>query len=541
MNETEKSEITFEQAREAHERWLIKNNRNDLETAIKYYSKTLKTNPNIAESYYRLAMLLWESGQISLTTALNKCKSALVLYPNSVSARLYFGYFLKLAGKYEEAENEFKKAVHLSPIVSSRARLNLGLFYSEQLLSGKIKFHHILECGYYLFTGLCAGFLDYPFIKMSIEKVKEKFCINKYLITGRILKFCGLSKKAEKTYKKAVLKTGHFEIFNNLIGDLNVEKEDIDSALKSYKQILKIHPFNREALLKTATILQTYYEDRYEEAIEAYTKALQTEGDKAYIYYELGHLYLRKNDFINAVNAFKLAVKSDEMNAFFHNALGFAYFRAGLFEEAEDHYIIAINLNPEPEWTATVCRALAVIYSDIRKKPEKAIAMYMQSLSLMPDCAETYYSLGDLYFEEEDYNKAVDYYSKSLSINPNDAYVCNKFATALFKKGFIEDAIIAYKNAIDADCTYAPAFNNLGAVYLENKNMLSEAKDCFEEAISIDKNYIAAHFNAARTYESLGDKISAAKLYSKALFLNKDKNELSNNDIEERIHALFNT
>ena len=117
MNE-QTSEMTLECAREAHERWLIKNNKNDLDKAIEYYSRTLCENPTIPESYYRLAMLLWESGQIGLTSAINKCQLALTVCPENINAHLYTGYFFKLAEKYEDAEKEFKKAMDLSPMFS---------------------------------------------------------------------------------------------------------------------------------------------------------------------------------------------------------------------------------------------------------------------------------------------------------------------------------------------------------------------------------------------------------------------------------------
>ena len=232
-------------------------------------------------------------------------------------------------------------------------------------------------------------------------------------------------------------------------------------------------------------------------------------------------------------------MEEDKTNAYFHNALGFALFSTAQYEEAEDHYLVAINLNPDPEWTATVCRAAALIYTDITKKPEKAIRMYKQSLSLCPDCAETYYSLGDVYFDMEDYDKAVENYTKSISINPNNEYVFNKFATALWQKDYTEEAIIAYKKAIDCNPDYAPAYNNLGAVYLDGKQMISEAKDCFEEAIKIDENYAMAYFNAGRACEMNGDKIAAAKYYGKANQLNVQNKEIQNIDIEEKIKNLF--
>lgn len=533
------SDENLEFAREAHERWLLKNNKNDLDKAIEYYAKTIVSNPLIPESYYRLALLLWESGQISLNTAIDKCQTALTVAPNNINARLYAGYFYKLANDYDSAEKEFQKAIAINPVFSSRARLNLGLLHAEKLAHSQFRFGKLLKAVFYLSTGVCTSFYDYPIVKMGVQKVKEKVQIGKYLLTGNILRLFGLEKNAKTAYKKASNKTGRHEIFYKLIGDIDVKNENIELALQSYDKALSVNPDDREALLKKATILQTYFPDKVSAAIDTYTKALETGGEKEYIYYELGHLYLKANEFLNAISAFKLAVEEDKTNAFFHNALGYALFRAGQYEEAEDHYLLAINLNPDPEWTATVCRAAALIYSDVKKNNEKAIRMYKQSLSLQPNCAETYTALGDLYFDEADYDSALSNYAQSIEINKNDAYVFNKFATALWQKDLTEEAIIAYKNAIDINSDYAAAYNNLGVVYLDGKNMLYEAKDCFDAAIEKDEEYTMAYFNAGRVAESFGDKIQAAKFYQKASDLNKIKNEIPDVNIDEKIHSLF--
>ncbi|MCR5261605.1 MAG: tetratricopeptide repeat protein [Candidatus Gastranaerophilales bacterium] len=539
MQNTDVSDNSLEAAREAHERWLIKNNKKDLEQAIEYYSQTMVTNPNIPESYYRLAMLLWESGQISLDNALDKCQLALTVAPNNLDARLYAGYFFKIADNFKAAEKEFKKAININPIFSSRARLNLGLLNIEKFLKSKTQIKNFVKAVYYLSTGLFTSVFDVPCLRMGIQKCRENFEVGRYLFTGRLFKLFGCENIAVSTYKKAGRKTGRYEIFSKLIGDINISHEDAEQAVAEYNKALEVNPDDREALLKKATILQTYFKEKYSDAIDAYTKALETEGEKGYIYYELGHLYLQADELLNSISAFKLAVEEDKTNAFFHNALGYALFKAGQFEEAEDHYLVAINLNPEPEWTATVCKAAALIYSDVNHDIDKAVRMYKQSLSLVPDNAETYTCLGDLYFDDQDYDKALQNYAKAIELNKNDAYVFNKLATTLWQKDFTEEAIIAYKNAIDINPNYAAAYNNLGVVYLDSKNMIFEAKDCFETAMQQDANYTMAYFNAARVQEKLGDKIQAAKYYGKALELNQTSNEIQGIDIEEKIHSLF--
>ena len=530
---------TMELAREAHEKWLMKNNNHDLEKAIGYYSDILVQNPSSVETQYRLTMLLWESGKISLSTAIEKCRNAVSLSPNDINARLYTGYFLKLADRYADAENEFKKAISINPFKACRPRINIGLMHSEKLIKGDFSLNHLAKAFYYFSTGLLTGIFDYSCMKLFSRKIKDKAAVFGFLAFGKILKTFGFEKPAVKTFRAAEIKTGHSEIFGKIIGDISINNENADEALDAYETVLDAHPFDRETLLKKASILQVYKKDKIREAIDTYTLALETEGEKDYIYYELGHLYLKLNDLINAVNAFSLAVNENNTNPYFHNALGFAYFKAGQYDEAEDHYLLAITLNPEPKWTAAVCCATALIYSDIKNRPEKAVRMYKQAISLDPESPDIYSALGDLYFDEEDYKNAKEYYTKSLSLNPDNVYVFNKYATSLWQINMTEESVIAYKNAITKDNNYAPSYNNLGVVYFDGKNDFLSAKSCFEKAVELNPEYVMAHFNLGRVYEQLGDKVNAAKNYSDALKLNCQNPETDNELIENKIKELF--
>ena len=95
------------------------------------------------------------------------------------------------------------------------------------------------------------------------------------------------------------------------------------------------------------------------------SKLLELGENNPQIYYELGHLYLKKQDFINSISAFKLALEKDEENPFYHNALAYALVRAEQYEEACEHYKFAIDKNPDAEWTAIVCQAVASLYHKV--------------------------------------------------------------------------------------------------------------------------------------------------------------------------------
>ena len=125
------AERILEEARAAHERFLIKQQDPDLERAIECYVDAIKASPTLSESYYRLASLLLIKGQITVEGALEQCKTAVSLEPSNPNAHIYTGYFHCLNGDLKEAEKEFSLAISGSGINSARPRL----FLSKVLLN----------------------------------------------------------------------------------------------------------------------------------------------------------------------------------------------------------------------------------------------------------------------------------------------------------------------------------------------------------------------------------------------------------------------
>ena len=103
---SDKAKEALEKARIAHEKYLIRQQNCDLEEAIENYIDAVKYDPTMPESYYRLATLMWEQGQISLDTAIEQCKTAISLAPQNVNAHLYTGFFMKMAQDFKSAESE---------------------------------------------------------------------------------------------------------------------------------------------------------------------------------------------------------------------------------------------------------------------------------------------------------------------------------------------------------------------------------------------------------------------------------------------------
>ena len=169
------------------------------------------------------------------------------------------------------------------------------------------------------------------------------------------------------------------------MGDLALECNNIDASLEYYKRAYELNPTDREILIKLATITQTYKPEELSQTIDYYNTLLEFGIDADKIYYELGHLYLKKLDKINSAAAFKLAVDLDPENPYYNNSLAYDYVKAELYDDAIEYYQRAIKLNPDSEWTSIVCHALGAIYAEIKENPEAAEAAFNAGMILDPN------------------------------------------------------------------------------------------------------------------------------------------------------------
>lgn len=536
----EKAKTSLEKARESHERYLLKLQEVDLQIAIEHYVDAIKLDPSMPESYYRLASLMWENGQISLQTAVEQCKTAVSIAPDNINAHIYTGYFMKLANDFQSAEKEFKNAIKIGGLNSSRPRLILSLSILQKMSLEKVTVREFAKCLYYFVTGSLTFAWDYSFLRMLYKNFVETFSVICYKSGGELFEKFNNYSAAMKIYQSAVEKTQRDEIFYHKLGDICVRKNKMDSAVDCYKKALDACPCSRDLLVKLATVTQTFFPENIDDAIDCYNKLLEIEEDNAQIYYELGHLYLKKIDKIHAISAFKLALEKDSENPFYNNSLAYAFVQAELYDEAIEYYQKAIKLNPDTKWTSIVCQALGMIYFQIKNNHEAAIATLQAGIILDPDNSEIYLALGDIYMAENDLDNAIKTYCDSININPADFHAYSKAGMALWEKDYMEEAVVAYHRAIDLNPEYDIAHNNLGVIYLDGIGVPDEALKYFKSAIELNPNYTLAYFNAGRASQMIGENNEAAGYYQMAMNLNKLTNELDEEEIKDRLFGLFN-
>ncbi|MEZ4692232.1 MAG: tetratricopeptide repeat protein [Ignavibacteria bacterium] len=95
---------------------------------------------------------------------------------------------------------------------------------------------------------------------------------------------------------------------------------------------------------------------------------------------------------------------------------------------------------------------------------------------------DKYFQLGYAKYEEKDFIKAIDYYTRCITLNPN-------YKQPYFNRGLACKALNQHKRAIND----------------------------FIKAIEIDKEYTYAYYNLGNCYSNINEHENAVKYYSKAL------------------------
>ncbi len=258
--------------------------------------------------------------------------------------------------------------------------------------------------------------------------------------------------------------------------------------------------------------------------------------------YDEGMKLLDSKQYKEALAAFKSATvkKPDYADAWYE--AGWCCNELELFSEAVTYLEKAKKLSPSQ---AKIYFELG--YADENTdKTDDAITNYKKALELYPEYYSAAQNLGDIYYKKEDYAKALDYYSQYLKSDDADnsyyykaGWCCNdaekydeaitylekyepeenddlakKYAEtgyANYKLKNNEEAVDAYKKALDAKPDYGTALRGLGNVYYDNTEEYDDAIKYFELAIEKDEE------NSKDDYYKLGWLYNDAEEYDEAI------------------------
>jgi tetratricopeptide (TPR) repeat protein len=118
---------------------------------------------------------------------------------------------------------------------------------------------------------------------------------------------------------------------------------------------------------------------------------------------------------------------------------------------------------------------------------------FKKALSVAPEDAFCWSTIGIVYYSEEKYDDAVTALTKSLAINPKNATAHNYLGITAAQKGWIEAAQKELETALQLDPKYADAWFNLAVTHtLKQPPNKDEAGKAYRKAVALGAEKDAA-------------------------------------------------
>ncbi len=279
-----------------------------------------------------------------------------------------------------------------------------------------------------------------------LNNVRDKLA-RSFLITGQ--------REEAIRHLEAIVKESplRFETYE-LLGELYLQKEDLDNALANFERGLFLDgsdPANHERL--GLLLLKT---QRYDRAIEILQIARKKHPARPALGYLLGVALSQLKRHPEALSAFSDAQalaeanREELLNTEFYFSYGAAAEQAGLYEKAAELLKQSIELEPG---NANSLNYLGYMWVDRNEHLDEAGELIKKAVALEPERGEFLDSLGWYYFRKGDYDRAL---KELLHAQENilreeqkdDAVVLDHIGETYLKLGKIAEALSAWQKSL---------------------------------------------------------------------------------------------
>ena len=135
---------------------------------------------------------------------------------------------------------------------------------------------------------------------------------------------------------------------------------------------------------------------------------------------------------------------------------------------------------------------------------DQALEDFNRAVEIDPTYAKAWYNRGNVFDETGVFDRAIDDFTRAIELEPHYTMAYNNRGLTYRHMGNYEKAIADFTTALDLDPNYAKAYNNRGMVLAQVGEHPRAIAD-FTRAIRIDPKYQAAYFNRAVSYYQTGD------------------------------------
>ena len=301
------------------------------------------------------------------------------------------------------------------------------------------------------------------------------------------------------------------EVYNNR-GIAHIKQDKLEQAIVSFSKAIELDPDYVNAYCNRGAVY--YYKGEYKKAIIDYNKAIELNQRHVITYNNRGVAYDNKGEQEKAIGDFTRAIeiKSDYTDAY--NNRGNAYGNKGEYDRAITDYTKAIELDSE---FANAYHNRGNAYGN-KGEYNRAITDYTKAIELDSEFANAYHNRGVAYYSKNDFNQAIKDSTKAIELKPHDASAYYNRSIAYAEKDNFDFAIQDSTKAIELNPNFAEAYHNRGVVYAKKGNYDFAIKD-YTKAIELKPGF-TIYYDRGIAYSNKGDFDHAIEDYTKAIELN---------------------
>jgi tetratricopeptide (TPR) repeat protein len=131
-----------------------------------------------------------------------------------------------------------------------------------------------------------------------------------------------------------------------------------------------------------------------------------------------------------------------------------------------------------------------------------ALSSYKHVLELAPNDLDALRGTGNIYYDFEEYTKAIEYYQKYLALNPGDPNVRTDLGTMYLYTNEADRAIAEYQAVLAKKPEFFQAYFNLGIAYQEKGDPVKARESLMQaKALTTDKNIQARIDNVIAAFD----------------------------------------
>ncbi len=493
----EESPVFFYYLKAKSLKGLAKNNeaRNYIQTLHNLFPKWIAPYMLDAQMYY-------ESHRY--TNAIKKYQQVLKIYPKHTSANLRLGILeYKHLKKIDKSEKRLKMALgNLFEIISPQILLESYQTLVEIYLKQQDKEESLFYAKKAYALNPSSNELTVLITRLGNKKELEKTKIKarQLIYQGDILVGEGKCKEAKEYYKKAYYSGTR----KNALAAIRIAKclwqlKISGQAIQWLKKAVTADPKMAEAYFLLVDYLSSNYD--FKSALEILDIARRQNPSSYEIFKAYALLAFRQKQYKVAISYGERSLKFYSSDVELYVLLNKSYRALGDYNKAYLYAEKSIeeDINSIP---AQIGYALALGSAYGFSRGENYLKKLMRSFPLIVKYPQ---ALGEYYFEDEKYNKALEVFSFIIKNYP-DSKIAYMYLGRIY--GFLgkrDEDITKYKKAIKyllkaslLDISDPEPLFYMGWVYMQNEQY-NEAENQYQRVLNLNSNYPLIHYYLGRT------------------------------------------